>query len=279
MLQNQDSNILTNKPVSVLSDQNNISSSSLSSSPPLSPSSAANGQMNTVPYYMSNIMHSGPYQPQPNMYYNYNSGGFENGRFLANINYANPSGNFQMLNSPQSCQNDLVQNDKMLPPPYDLYSSSSNTYANVNNFANLTNKLASSSTSSSNSSSPSSSNSVSSSSSNFTSSSPPDMIKANNENKTVPVPNFLKSTLNSNNHPVNLMIPSIEALTNMTSGSGNLESKPKAGLKGKKIRKPRTIYTSCNLIQLNRIFQRKHYLALPERAELAASLGLTQTQV
>lgn len=49
--------------------------------------------------------------------------------------------------------------------------------------------------------------------------------------------------------------------------------------KGKKIRKPRTIYSSCNLQQLNKIFQVKQYLALPERAELAASLGLTQTQV
>jgi hypothetical protein len=50
-------------------------------------------------------------------------------------------------------------------------------------------------------------------------------------------------------------------------------------LRGKKVRKPRTIYSSCNLQQLNKIFQRQHYLALPERAELANQLGLTQTQV
>ncbi|CAF0725510.1 unnamed protein product [Didymodactylos carnosus] len=49
--------------------------------------------------------------------------------------------------------------------------------------------------------------------------------------------------------------------------------------KGKKIRKPRTIYSSLQLQQLNKRFQRTQYLALPERAELAASLGLTQTQV
>ena len=57
---------------------------------------------------------------------------------------------------------------------------------------------------------------------------------------------------------------------------------PSAGgkLKGrKKIRKPRTIYSSLQLQQLNRRFQRTQYLALPERAELASSLGLTQTQV
>lgn len=49
--------------------------------------------------------------------------------------------------------------------------------------------------------------------------------------------------------------------------------------KGKKMRKPRTIYSSLQLQQLNRRFLRTQYLALPERAELAASLGLTQTQV
>ncbi|KAK8405778.1 hypothetical protein O3P69_001930 [Scylla paramamosain] len=49
--------------------------------------------------------------------------------------------------------------------------------------------------------------------------------------------------------------------------------------KGKKMRKPRTIYSSLQLQQLNKIFQRTQYLSLPERAELAAKLGLTQTQV
>jgi hypothetical protein len=53
----------------------------------------------------------------------------------------------------------------------------------------------------------------------------------------------------------------------------------KLTVKGKKIRKPRTIYSSMQLQVLNKRFQRTQYLALPERAELAASLGLTQTQV
>ena len=45
------------------------------------------------------------------------------------------------------------------------------------------------------------------------------------------------------------------------------------------MRKPRTIYSSLQLQELNKRFQQTQYLALPERAELAASLGLTQTQV
>ncbi|NXR24556.1 DLX4A protein, partial [Cinclus mexicanus] len=51
------------------------------------------------------------------------------------------------------------------------------------------------------------------------------------------------------------------------------------GGKVKKLRKPRTIYSSLQLQALNQRFQQTQYLALPERAELAAQLGLTQTQV
>ncbi len=77
-----------------------------------------------------------------------------------------------------------------------------------------------------------------------------------------------------------------DILENPCSHSFALFAEPKeepGGLrlngKGKKMRKPRTIYSSLQLQQLNRRFQRTQYLALPERAELAASLGLTQTQV
>uniref|UniRef100_A0A915CS86 Homeobox domain-containing protein n=1 Tax=Ditylenchus dipsaci TaxID=166011 RepID=A0A915CS86_9BILA len=49
--------------------------------------------------------------------------------------------------------------------------------------------------------------------------------------------------------------------------------------KGKKTRKPRTIYSSHQLQQLQRRFTEAQYLALPDRAELANELGLSQTQV
>ena len=45
------------------------------------------------------------------------------------------------------------------------------------------------------------------------------------------------------------------------------------------VRNPRTIYSSAQIQQLELRFQRTQYLALPERAELASALGLTQTQV
>lgn len=49
--------------------------------------------------------------------------------------------------------------------------------------------------------------------------------------------------------------------------------------KEKKIRKSRTIYNTFQLQALNKRFHYTQYLALPERAELAAMLCLTQTQV
>jgi len=63
------------------------------------------------------------------------------------------------------------------------------------------------------------------------------------------------------------------------SGDANSPVEPRPAGKSKKTRKPRTIYTSYQLQQLVKRFHRTQYLALPERAELAASLGVTQTQV
>jgi len=64
-----------------------------------------------------------------------------------------------------------------------------------------------------------------------------------------------------------------------TAGIGAPPTVKAVGGARKKARKPRTIYSSLQLHQLARRFQRTQYLALPERAELAAALGLTQTQV
>ncbi|GMT19393.1 hypothetical protein PFISCL1PPCAC_10690, partial [Pristionchus fissidentatus] len=53
----------------------------------------------------------------------------------------------------------------------------------------------------------------------------------------------------------------------------------KVNSKGKKVRKPRTIYSSSQLASLSKRFKTHQYLALPDRAALAAELGLSQTQV
>lgn len=99
--------------------------------------------------------------------------------------------------------------------------------------------------------------------------------------------NFLPNTYStsqeqfySNNYsyPYNIPYPSLGIDTNLNEKC-HYETPPKLTIKGKKIRKPRTIYSSMQLQVLNKRFQRTQYLALPERAELAASLGLTQTQV
>ncbi|CAI4222243.1 unnamed protein product [Auanema sp. JU1783] len=56
-------------------------------------------------------------------------------------------------------------------------------------------------------------------------------------------------------------------------------SEVKINKNGKKVRKPRTIYSSQQLAMLQKRFIKTQYLALPDRASLAAELGLTQTQV
>ena len=81
----------------------------------------------------------------------------------------------------------------------------------------------------------------------------------------------------SNCHIVGNLMPRLIYLFYLCTDKPNMEELRMT--KGKKMRKPRTIYSSLQLQQLNRRFQRTQYLALPERAELAASLGLTQTQV
>ncbi|CAF1062946.1 unnamed protein product [Rotaria sordida] len=81
-------------------------------------------------------------------------------------------------------------------------------------------------------------------------------------------------------YPYNIPYSSLTIDSNLVDDkSSHYDNPPKLTIKGKKIRKPRTIYSSMQLQVLNKRFQRTQYLALPERAELAASLGLTQTQV
>ena len=69
------------------------------------------------------------------------------------------------------------------------------------------------------------------------------------------------------------------AVSGATYSIENGEITTRVNGKGKKIRKPRSMYSSLQTQHLERRFQRTQYLALPDRAELAANLGISQTQV
>ncbi|CAF1237931.1 unnamed protein product [Rotaria sp. Silwood1] len=88
-----------------------------------------------------------------------------------------------------------------------------------------------------------------------------------------------RNSFTSYPYPYSLPYPSLTLDSDEKCHYDERDIQPKLTIKGKKIRKPRTIYSSMQLQVLNKRFQRTQYLALPERAELAASLGLTQTQV
>ena len=74
--------------------------------------------------------------------------------------------------------------------------------------------------------------------------------------------------------------PPVESsISGATYSIENGEITTRVNGKGKKIRKPRSMYSSLQTQHLERRFQRTQYLALPDRAELAANLGISQTQV
>ncbi|KAF5402096.1 hypothetical protein PHET_04592 [Paragonimus heterotremus] len=83
----------------------------------------------------------------------------------------------------------------------------------------------------------------------------------------------------SNNLDIPKLAPSGRNKPGTLIRNGNLLHSMPQTKGNKKLRKPRTIYSSMQLQHLAKRFHLTQYLSLPERAELAASLGLTQTQV
>ncbi|KAF6780187.1 hypothetical protein AHF37_00333 [Paragonimus kellicotti] len=78
-------------------------------------------------------------------------------------------------------------------------------------------------------------------------------------------------------NPIHFPYP-IQTSTNDDDNLADVDSNVSTA-RGKKVRKPRTIYSIWQLQVLNRRFVQSQYLNLTERASLAAQLGLTQTQV
>ncbi|CAH1262535.1 BARX1 [Branchiostoma lanceolatum] len=57
------------------------------------------------------------------------------------------------------------------------------------------------------------------------------------------------------------------------------EPSPEGGVRVKKCRRSRTVFTELQLLGLEKRFEKQKYLSTPDRVELAESLGLSQLQV
>lgn len=97
-----------------------------------------------------------------------------------------------------------------------------------------------------------------------------------NSETDTPPPFSFSSTLDSMFHTGTAASPGGFPGSSPTSQDNQT---PKYDHRGKKIRKPKTMYSSFQLQRLKERFQQTQYMSLPERAEFAASLGLSQTQV
>lgn len=82
-----------------------------------------------------------------------------------------------------------------------------------------------------------------------------------------------------NDQHVVLSNPPIDPWITRTLPSNSSEEKIAPLRKHKTSRKPRTPFTTAQLVALEKKFNERHYLSVTERAEFSLALNLTETQV